>query len=391
MKIFNNIFLIILSLPAVQYLQFLGYIYIPQIIYIYYLGILFSLTCLIMGKIKSFTRLAWISLLLITLLSIQQLVWLPSFTEEMAGSVFWQVFILTSVIPISILFVSMFSDVENIKIETLIPSYALYLIAIGLGVFKNYNSTGLTVIQFYNYDSMTAFNYLVLSDCFAILSILIFQKLLPFPTKSIILGLVSLLFLALSFSRTSFLLFSLIFIINIVKKKPIRRYGYALSIIGVISAYFLMNLINESVNFQRLTSVFVDSSSDASLIGRKEFAQNQLSSIGQHIYLGRYISEWWENGERGGYIHNILSYLDSYGIFTFSAFITVIFLGLFKWRRLPDSIRYVSAYLILAILFTRSYIWPYIWIAIGLMAQPHGTKELDAQSKVSRQTETEYL
>jgi len=261
-------------------------------------------------------------------------------------------------------------------------AYTSLVLVVIDGVVRGFKYYGLLLFAFQNPTSGDIYNYLALGDSLAIVGLL----LLSIQRKGSIwrcIGLyfVTILFLLFAYSRTSLLAFSVIGLTTIHAQFRVQsqkqRVKFLISsiVIGTILITLLVffqpnkNFFNYAhVTLDRVSSLF--SGEDLSLQMRFVLLQHSVELLPKHWLLGRFLIEAFDIGW-GAYVHNWLSFWLAYGIGPFLLSVGVVFLLLLKsWRIRNRGSAGAAAfgilgYCVLAIAFARSYIWPFIWFALG--------------------------
>lgn len=224
------------------------------------------------------------------------------------------------------------------------------------------------------------FNYLELADALALCSLLLMGCHARKPVAQTAVFMVSTVLLIFAYSRTSLFLFILcsgVYILSHAGRSAGARVTLTLFLVTALFASILAakSLAGPSALpvVERMFALLVRPAGDPSLQSRALMSRQGLSSVAKHAILGRYMDEWWMASIVGGYAHNWLSFLISYGIGPFALF------GWLAARRCHHEIRAISdggnpLFLVLlvfglsAVAVSRSYVWEYIWFAVGVSA-----------------------
>lgn len=370
-KFYPVCFLMFTTLPALQYLQFLRVMPHVNVTWVYGAGLFLLLLKLgaewLGGEHRQVRRSALWACGVLSLLVAQQLVWWLDFLRVGAGGVFLDNFALTGFLPLVLLLTGLGAARAQPPSRVYLLSLAVYVVAVVLGVWANYQETGLTVIKFVNYLTGERFNYLHLSDTFALVAILLLTRLRGSPFPYFLMFTLSVAVLVATFSRTSLLLFMLVFALQVLSSRTLRVIGVAVVSVLTGLAVLFFSSLQQSENYQRVSSLLSSPETDSSFVGRSDIAASRLADLRDHLWTGQYMAEWWAYGERGGYLHNLLSYLDSYGALTFALLLLLLLRVTLETRRSPAEVRMTFLYALMAVLFSRSYVWPYLWLAVGLV------------------------
>lgn len=269
----------------------------------------------------------------------------------------------------------------------LFTTYLSLAFAILHGVVKGYTLYGIFLFAFQNPVSQEVYNYLALADSVSIVALLLFTLSNKTLWQGFLLYTITLLLLLFAYSRASFLGFSLaglIFLILRYRARYKQKFlwgGLAIVTIALIAYITWLTFFETGGGFiieksrlilERISTLFTGR--DLSLQGRLELLRQNLPLLEQHWFLGHFMSEVVERGERGAYIHNWLSFWLAYGIGPFLLSLWMIFSLLIKgWRQRQKNYTSLLAFCLLIFVFlqviiARSYIWPYFWLGLGFAA-----------------------
>jgi hypothetical protein len=273
-------------------------------------------------------------------------------------------------------------------------TYTIYLIFVFLIVFMTIRNCGLSFditkmsIMGYGVNIVDEkFDYLSFSDRFAMASLFIISTIKNKALK-IFVGILGVLLLTLTLSRTSLYMFGfIIFIIYskhlISSKKKLVTIYLLLFFVFITFFCFKDSLATSSLisNNSRMGILLADHKSDGSYQGRKMLKTMGEEIIRDNWFFGKFLYEVERDQRPGGYIHSIKSYWAEYG---FVVFILVLLLSaylLFKMcicflRKKENPILVFTfsftIYVVISLYFSRSYFSPYIWFVFSL-----GYKYLD--------------
>ena len=236
--------------------------------------------------------------------------------------------------------------------------------------------------MFYTYNILffgLDISYLYLGDVFAIFSLLIIAMLDDYK-KKIALFMSSTYFLYLLGSRSSLYFFLVVFIVYLFKFFFVRRKLFArIGLITVVLFGILIFVLSVDLNLvtdNRMLRIISSSNrvTDYSQIARNSILVAGIDNIKENWFWGDYLAEFRVRGGWGAYIHNILSYWEEYGIVVFIMFIyQCLFTLVYNVRRffsisgkVVEFSTYIAIFCVLSVIFTRSYIYHYAWLAFGL-------------------------
>lgn len=252
---------------------------------------------------------------------------------------------------------------------------AVCMMTIIMGVNLGWSSTAEMRLLFRNED--VAYNYLALGDSLALLGLLLMGLLSRTSNRLACLVLVAVgLFFA--YSRTSFFLFLMASpFVLFVGGKNAERIGVAAGIAIAIAAFLTMARESEVIGpaMERMTVLLFQREADESFLARQTLLAEGLHYLKENWTLGRFLDEWWRSGVGGNYMHNWLSFWQSYGLLPFlgSLFLfTAVGFRLFKQLSRPrlttGAAMALWTYGMLAIVTARGYSWPFIWLTLGVAA-----------------------
>ena len=253
---------------------------------------------------------------------------------------------------------------------------AVILATIALGVSFGWSSTAEMRLMFSGVGEVS-YNYLALGDSVALLGLL-FIGLLRRTTLRLMALVVFAMALFFAYSRTSFFLYLLASpFVLFVGGKNAERIGVAAGIVLAVAAFLVVARESETLGpaMERMTVLLLEREADESFLARQALLVEGLQNLRENWVLGRFLDEWWRAGVGGNYMHNWLSFWQSYGLFPFlasMALLAVIAITLFKQLarpRLPTGAAMaLFTYAMLAIVTARGYSWPFIWLALGVAA-----------------------
>ncbi|MGB9614847.1 MAG: hypothetical protein ACPL3B_05065 [Fervidobacterium sp.] len=370
-----------------SYLSFIGFV--PKvsspILYVFLLiPIIFSYFKQIFRgeKLSKGEVLLWILILWIAVL---HFIWFPIISAQVGVTEFLKNSVGTLLLTLLMLLIGfefgrnyckLITNVRYNKITLLVTIF--FVCVIFLGVFLGEKNQGIFVLYFKNYQSDFEYNYQSIGDSFAILSLFALLQInnLYLETFVYVTSLIALFF---SFSRTSFLLYTFfggIFLVFDYKKssKGLKKIFGRLTFLMLVASLVVLLVILSKNNSGQIQLVFrrmlLSFTSPSAWQARVEIFQKNLRVLADSWIFGEYMAEYIEFGP-GGYVHNWLSFLVAYGIGPFFVFLVLTLMMLKK--SLDIFVLYKQSFpLILfgfclsAIIISRSYLWPYIWLSLGL-------------------------
>lgn len=263
--------------------------------------------------------------------------------------------------------------------RTLIP-FGVCLATIVLGVGMGWDATAEMRLLFQNVTEagdVSNYNYLSLGDSVGLLGLLALAMTPTLPRR-LVLFVLTAGGLFFAYSRTSFFLYllcsTLVFLIG---AKDSQKIGLAAAAFLMVTLVFAVFSESEMVKpaMERMAVLVTDRNQDDSYVARQELMEQNLGHLSENWFFGRFLDEWWRGNSTGGYIHNWLSFWQTYGIIPFLASIVIFgFLAHGLWLELlrpkPTSGAAVAifAYGMIAIITSRSYGWQYIWLALGVVS-----------------------
>lgn len=168
---------------------------------------------------------------------------------------------------------------------------------------------------------------------------------------------------------------------NIVRKTLII---ISFILIGIFSSYILLNCLSKTDLDMRMLSILFNKQLDGSYQARNYIEQVTLKDLKNIWMTGYLFREMYIFGNGGSYIHNILSFLVSYGIIPF---IILIFLIIYNCKKIIFNLKYIDKnsyalisifiFLLIESIVSRSYYYPYIWFCTYLQLKT--TKNLKGE------------
>ncbi|MGQ9748115.1 MAG: hypothetical protein ACUVQZ_10240, partial [Candidatus Caldatribacteriaceae bacterium] len=399
------LFFLMHSLNYYVYWGLLPKLYLVELSALWVLSAIYLRFFLFFSKWFPFrNRYLFFAYLLLVTTSVLQLIWYPKISAEVGLDIFLKygantfVAAWTALLGGEALVILVYERPRLIRV-TLWIVYLILAFTIVYGVGLAYKLFGSFYFAIKDPASTEVFNYLWLGDSLAGVALLLIGLMLA-EDRSIskkgvfwkVLGMYGFfsLLLFFSYSRTSFFTFLLSGIVLIfymirqvrgaIKRQLIT--GVTLILGLVLPGVLLLNALRAqeggiadrpgdqfNTAIQRFTSL--TSGTDVSLQERIFLFKEGLGFIERYWLLGFYMADVVELG-KGYYIHNWLSFWVSYGITPFVFSIWILLALLFQsWRQrkenplAPLSTSFL-VFVLLAIAFSRAYIWPFFWLGLGL-------------------------
>ncbi|MGB9521151.1 MAG: O-antigen ligase family protein [Anaerolineales bacterium] len=376
-----------LATPAFSYLIF--WEELPQLqlsaIHGLFLAFAFGLRFLLLLTGQMPVRNGYLALgyLLLVWISVLQIIWFPTISTQVGLEVFASTIAFTF-INAWLVWLGGEALAYLIRQRRRLTWIALFVVYLGLvfvildGIRRGFAFYGKPFFAFQNPVSLEVYNYLALADSLAIVGLL----LLGISNRTFILYAVTLLLLLFAYSRTSFLLFLCVGLLLLSLRfrrrwKPqfiLALLGIAIIALLAFIAYLVLVeagvRILESIDLvlERMSILFTGS--DPSMQSRLELLRQGLRLLEQHWLLGYFMGETVEAG-KGAYIHNWLSFWLAYGIGPFVLSIWLLLSLIVKnWcQRKRNPLALIGfnllVFVLLAVSFSRSYIWPYFWFGLS--------------------------
>jgi hypothetical protein len=251
------------------------------------------------------------------------------------------------------------------------------LLTIGLGVIMGWSTTAEMRLLFQSDTGESVYNYLAIGDSIGLLGLLAIG-LVKRPSIRVTALVITAAALFFAYSRTSFFLFLFCAIFALfIGGKHSHRFGIA-AVVAIV-LFVAIAIAGESDALQptieRMTVLLFDPEADASYAARKVIMAEGMAYLKENWMMGRFLDEWWREGAAGGYIHNWLSFWQEYGLVPFLASL-ILFgaTGLALWKQLRNPAPIIGTaialwvYAMLAIITSRGYSWPFLWLPLGIVA-----------------------
>lgn len=328
-----------------------------------------------------------IGYLLLTWISIIQIIWFFEIFTKIGTEVFFSNIALTLISAWLLYlggeaFAHLITTNPWIIRKFVFIVYICYILVIIDGVIKGFELYGQFLLAFKKPMSQQIYNYLSLSDSFAIIGLL-FLGLLnrqQFYFSVIVYG-STLLLLFFTYSRSSFFCFLCTTVFILIREVwHNKKHQFLLIILGIVMVVIVFAIWFNPIEIRedlagrsklildRFSAPFLGT--DPSLQARWLFLEEGLRLLKKHWLLGYYMGEVVEIG-KGAYIHNWLSFWFAYGIgpFLVSSWLLLSLFIKNLYRKKRESLGFsessIITFVLLSVVFSRSYIWPYFWFAIS--------------------------
>lgn len=217
-------------------------------------------------------------------------------------------------------------------------------------------------------------NYIMMSDAYALLSIIVVPYTRNLLYRLILLG-ISSFTLYFLMSRAS--LYSFVFLNFLVLMIIDKRVFWSIIFFFVASIFFInweqfIRLNSDNRMFRLITF-----GNDLSQNSRQTIFKTGLDAIHNNWFFGQYMGDVIVRKNTGTYIHNIFSVWRQFGLIPFLLIlinIIYIFLKFYlhslrakSWNSEQQFVFILSAYCLVLFLFARSFLFSEIWIVFSLL------------------------
>jgi len=217
-------------------------------------------------------------------------------------------------------------------------------------------------------------NYIMMSDAYALLSIIVLPYTRNLMYRLILLG-ISSFTLYFMMSRAS--LYSFVFLNFLVLMIIDKRVFWSIIFFFVASIFFInweqfIRLNSDNRMFRLITF-----GNDLSQNSRQTIFKTGLDAIYNNWFFGQYMGDVIVRKNTGTYIHNIFSVWRQFGLIPFLLiFINIIYIFLKfylhslrakSWNSEQQFVFILSAYCLVLFLFARSFLFSEIWIVFSLL------------------------
>ena len=217
-------------------------------------------------------------------------------------------------------------------------------------------------------------NYIMMSDAYALLSIIVLPYTRNLMYRLILLG-ISSFTLYFMMSRAS--LYSFVFLNFLVLMIIDKRVFWSIIFFFVASIFFInweqfIRLNSDNRMFRLITF-----GNDLSQNSRQTIFKTGLDAIYNNWFFGQYMGDVIVRKNTGTYIHNIFSVWRQFGLIPFLLIlinIIYIFLKFYlhslrakSWNSEQQFVFILSAYCLVLFLFARSFLFSEIWIVFSLL------------------------
>lgn len=264
----------------------------------------------------------------------------------------------------------------------------LCLVIAAFGVMTNVDYEMLGIDRREYVDGADVGNYLFLGDAMSISSLLLLA-FFKHPVARLFLFIATAVVLFFVGSRTSFIVFTFTVILYSLVSFNFRWVpAYIIVCLGLFAFVSSLDIASLADRNSRMINVFTDYEDDASVLGRKRFAERGWEDILQSPITGRFGGQRDSDiiGTKRGwksYIHNVVSYWRQFGIVVFAAIMFIY--ARFAWRmflELPNRhssyyrmFFFISAFIVVESLFSRSFAFTathmFFGLAIALLGRDH--------------------
>lgn len=220
-------------------------------------------------------------------------------------------------------------------------------------------------------------NYLSICDFIVVWIFMLLSFGVNKKINFIYLFLLSVLMLFLVGSRSTTYIFILSVIIYLAILRPII-FGIPLVAIVFSSVIYLTEHIEDLVGLGRMFSI-IDFTQDQSFLERQEMRSTAIDRISENPFFGDYGGAIRDYGNIGAYAHDIISYWQQYGLIPFLLVVLITILMLRSFYKSILNIhkdgsgfdKFIIMYfpfVLIQMIFSRSYDWPFIWLLFGICA-----------------------
>lgn len=243
--------------------------------------------------------------------------------------------------------------------------------------FSWYSSTLIYIFSYFyigqdfHREIVEASVYLTLSDCYAIVSLLLMVSV---RSQAKAVGFLVISFWVLFFLNSRFSFIAFVFACMAVIFVRNKLAAIAMALLAVMALFllgpFLVDILGPE---HRMVRLFLFEN-DSSLSGRMVLFRQELEFLRSNWVLGRYMYDVVATGLTGNYAHNYMSFLSAYGVGPALGLVCVIIASLSTGVRQALHEHHVQAILavlcfcLLGIIAARSYLYPYIWFALAALA-----------------------
>ena len=226
-------------------------------------------------------------------------------------------------------------------------------------------------------SKVEGFNYLRVSDAFALTSILIAVMFKDSYLKNLLIFLIGGVVLYYIGSRGGLALFFISFVFMAFRANSYSKYYLVFSFsffifIGYLYFFYKYTSISD-INNNRFLRIVFETQNDTSLIAREALQEHAIDVIKGNFYLGKY-AYYRDFGQDGSYAHNFLSFIAELGVVGLLLFfflswpqLMVIRHSIFSSRKNLNviAISTICFYSMVGIFFAKSYVWPVFYFAAG--------------------------
>jgi hypothetical protein len=217
-------------------------------------------------------------------------------------------------------------------------------------------------------------NYIMMSDAYALLSIIVLPYTRNLMYRLILLG-ISSFTLYFMMSRAS--LYSFVFLNFLVLMIIDKRVFWSIIFFFVASIFFINWEQFIRLNSDNRMIRLITFGNDLSQNSRQTIFKTGLDAIYNNWFFGQYMGDVIVRKNTGTYIHNIFSVWRQFGLIPFLLIlinIIYIFLKFYlhslrakSWNSEQQFVFILSAYCLVLFLFARSFLFSEIWIVFSLL------------------------
>lgn len=216
-------------------------------------------------------------------------------------------------------------------------------------------------------------SYLIYSDYFAILSLLIVY-LKRNSGLLILYVLVSIFVIYTLNSRSAFVFLSFtLFLMSYLMDNKFYKYSFIVLFVGIVYIVYSYIDLDLLQNMRMFSVLFgTDADVDGSAQARQFLMEANLKDIRDNWLIGNYGGQYEMFGLAGTYIHNILSYWRQFGLPVFFSVIYLLgFMGIQSFRIMKNRnkdkylLPLFTVYVILGMIFSKAYTYPTLWLLFG--------------------------
>ena len=223
-------------------------------------------------------------------------------------------------------------------------------------------------------------SYIEIADGLAIMTFWMASLIGHRRIRNLFLALVGML-LFFTLSRASFYAYmATLSLLVLFRARWSVRILYTSALVVIIAASYGFYQIPAIQTPYRILAVIQNPYMDESLQLRAYYFAKGLERLSDHWLLGNFMAEVILGEGQGTYIHNWLSFWEAYGLGPFVLSLGVFAIAVLRsikllaWKGMLSGVRLffvgVCFYCIINVIVARAYVWPYIWLVIGMIGTP---------------------